>query len=181
MAWNKRKLLAYSLETPDLRSRCQQGWMLLKYVRNNLFHVSYVISGGFAVTLWCISITPISTFIFTWHSFSVHWCYCSVTQSCPPLYDPIGLHARLPCPSPSPWACSNACPLSQWCQPTISSSVVPFSSCLQSCPAPGSFPMSEFFTSGGQSIRASASASVLLMNIQDWFPLARRDKKAFLS
>ena len=79
-------------------------------------------------------------------------------------------HARLPCPSPTPRACSNSCPLSQWCHPTISSSVVPFSSCFQSFPASGSFPMSQFFTSGGTSIGASALASVLPMNIQDWFP-----------
>ena len=72
------------------------------------------------------------------------------------------------CPSPTPRACSNSCPLSQWCHPTISSSVVPFS-CLLSFPASGSFPVSQFFTSGGQSI--GASASVLPMNIQDWFPL----------
>ena len=82
---------------------------------------------------------------------------------------PHGLqHARLPCPSPSPRACSNSCPLSRWCHPTISSSVVPFSSCLQSFPASGSFLMSQFFAPGGQSIGASASASVLPMNIQDW-------------
>ena len=80
-------------------------------------------------------------------------------------------HARLPCPSSFPGACSNSCPLSQWCHPTISSSVVPFSSRLQSFPASGSFPMSQLFTSGGQSIGASALASVLPMNIQDWFPL----------
>ena len=80
-------------------------------------------------------------------------------------------HARLPCPSPTPRACSNSCPSSRWCHPTISSSVVPFSSCLQSFPAWGSFPMSQFSASGGQSIGASASASVLPMNIQDWFPL----------
>ena len=80
-------------------------------------------------------------------------------------------HARLPCPSPSPGACSNSCPLSQWCHPTISSSVIPFSSCLKSSPASGSLPMSQHFASGGQSIGASASASVLPMNIQDWFPL----------
>ena len=85
---------------------------------------------------------------------------------------PHGLqHARLPCPSPTPRAWSNSCPLSQWCHPTSSSSVVPFPSCLQSFPASGSFPMSQFFTSGGQSIGASVSASVLPMNIQDWFPL----------
>ena len=77
-------------------------------------------------------------------------------------------HARLPCPSPSPRACSNSCPLSRWCHPTISSSVVPFSSCLQSFPASGSFPMSWLFTSGGQ-IGASASTWVLSVNIQCWF------------
>ena len=80
-------------------------------------------------------------------------------------------HARLPCPSPTPGAYSNSCPSSQWCHPTISSSVVPFSSLLQSFPASGSFPMSQFFTSGGQSFGVSVSASVLPMNIQDWFPL----------
>ena len=80
-------------------------------------------------------------------------------------------HARPPCPSPTPGAYSNSCPLSQWCHPTISSSVVPFSSCLWSFPASGSFLMSQLFTSGGQSIGASVSASILLMNIQDWFPL----------
>ena len=85
---------------------------------------------------------------------------------------PHGLqHARLPCPSPSPRACSNSCPLSQWFPPTISSSVMPFSSCLQSFPLSGSFLMSWFFALGSQSIGASASASVLLMNIQGWFPL----------
>ena len=80
-------------------------------------------------------------------------------------------HARLPCPLSSPGACSNPCPLSLWCHPTISSSVIPFSSCLQSFPASGSFPMSQFFTLGGQNIGVSASPSVLPMNNQDWFPL----------
>ena len=85
---------------------------------------------------------------------------------------PHGLqHARLHCPLPTPRACSNSCPLSRWCHPTISSSVNPFSSCLQSFPASGSFLMSQFFTSGGQSNGASASASILPMNIQNWFPL----------
>ena len=85
---------------------------------------------------------------------------------------PHGLHhARPPCSSPTPGACSNSCPLSRWCHPTISSSVVPFSFHLQSFPASGSFPMSHFFISGGQIIGVSASASVLPMNIQDWFPL----------
>ena len=85
---------------------------------------------------------------------------------------PHGLqHARLPCPSPNSGACSNSCPLSQWCHSTISSSVIPFSSCPQSFPASGSFLMSRLFASGGQSIGVSASAWVLPMNIQDWFPL----------
>ena len=85
---------------------------------------------------------------------------------------PHGLqHARLPWPSPSPGACSNSCPLSQWCHPTISSSVVTFSSCLQSFPASGSFPVSWLSASDGQSVGASPWASALPMNIQDWFPL----------
>ena len=85
---------------------------------------------------------------------------------------PRGLqYIRLPRPSPSPKACSNSCPLSQGCHPTISSSAIPYSSCLQSFPASGYFLMSLLLTSGGQSVRASASASVLLMSIQDWFPL----------
>ena len=80
-------------------------------------------------------------------------------------------HARLSCPSPIPGACSNSCPLSRWGHPTISSSVIPFSSYLQSFPASGSFLMSQLFASGGQSIGVSASTSVFPMNIQDWFPL----------
>ena len=105
-------------------------------------------------------------------AFCTFCCYCSVTQSCLTLWDLHGLqHTRPPCPSPSPGACSNSCLLSQWYHPTISSSVVPFSSCLQSFPASGSILMSWLFTSGGQNIGGSASASVLPMNIQDWFPL----------
>ena len=80
-------------------------------------------------------------------------------------------HTRPPCPSPTPGVYPNPCPLSQWCHSTISSSVIPFSSCLQSSPTSGSFQMSQFFTSGGQSTGVSASASFLPINIQDWFPL----------
>ena len=80
-------------------------------------------------------------------------------------------HARFPYPSLFPWVCSNPCPLSQWGHPTISSSVAPFFSCSQSLPASRSFPISQFFASGGQSIGASTSAPVLPMNIQDWLPL----------
>ena len=80
-------------------------------------------------------------------------------------------HTRPPCPSLTPGVYSNSCPSSRWCHPSISSSVIPFSSRLQSFPASGSFQMSQFFASGGQSIRVSTSAPVLTMNIQDWFPL----------
>ena len=100
--------------------------------------------------------------------------YSSVQFSVSVVSDSLQPHgpqlARLPCPSPTPGACSNSCSLSRWCHPTVSSSVVS-TSCLQSFLASGSFPMSQFFTSGGQSIGVSASASVLPMNIQDWFPL----------
>ena len=89
---------------------------------------------------------------------------------------PHGLqHDRLPYPSPTPGAYANSSPSSQWCHPTISSFVIPFYSCLQSFPASGSFPMSQFFASGGLNIGVSASASVLPTNIQDWFPLGLTD------
>ena len=92
---------------------------------------------------------------------------CSVVSN---SLQPHGLQqARLPCPSPSPRACSNSCSLSWWCHPTLSSSVIPFSSCLQSFPASGSFPMSQLFPSDGQSV--GASASILPMNIKGWSPL----------
>ena len=97
--------------------------------------------------------------------------YYSITQLCLTLR-PHGLqHTWLPCPSLSPWVCWNSCPLSWWYHPTISSSVVPFSSWPQSFPASGSFQMSWLFESGGQSVGASASAPVLPINIQGWFPL----------
>ena len=101
----------------------------------------------------------------SWTQFS-HWV---VSDS---LWTHGLQHVRLPCPSPTPGAYSNSCPLSRWCHPNIPSSVIPFSfPSLWSFPASGSFPMSQFFTSGGQSIGVSASASVLPMKIQDWFPL----------
>ena len=97
--------------------------------------------------------------------------FSSVTQSSLTL-QPQGLqHARPPCSSPTPGVYPNSCPLSRWYHPTISFSIVPFSSCLQSFPASGSFPVSQLFTSGGQSIGVSASTSVLPMNTQDWSPL----------
>ena len=100
-----------------------------------------------------------------------HASHLSCSGMSEPL-QPRGLqHARLPCPSSTCRACSNSSPVSWWCHPTISSSVVPFSSCLQCFPTSGSFLMSQFLTSGGQSSGVSALASVLPMNIQDWFPL----------
>ena len=108
-------------------------------------------------------------------TFFIYLGYASVQFSCSVMSNslrPQGLqHATLPCPSPTPGACSNSCPWSWWCHPNILSSVIPFFSCLQSFPAPGSFQMSQFFASGGQSIGFSASTSVLPMNIQDWYPL----------
>ena len=104
---------------------------------------------------------------------SWHYLRTSVQISCSVVSDSLRPHglqdARPPCPSPTPGACSNSWPLSWWCHPTISSSFVPFSSCFQSFPASESFQMSQFFASGGQGIGASASASVLPMNIQDWW------------
>ena len=101
-------------------------------------------------------------------SISAQFSHSVVSDS---LWPHGSQHARLPCPSPNPRAYSSSCPLSRWGRLTISSSVVPFSSCLQSLPASRSFQMSQFFASGGQRIGVSASASVLPKNIQDWFPL----------
>ena len=123
-------------------------------------HVTQLIWWKF---MWCGTEKMVTKYLW--------YCYCSVTQSCPALWD----YTRLPCPSLSPRACSNSCPLSQGCHPTISSSVVPFSSCLQSFPASGSFLMSWLFTSGAQNSGASASAFILSMNIQDWFLLGLTD------
>ena len=95
--------------------------------------------------------------------------FSSVAQSCLTLWDPM--NCSMPGPPVHPRVCPNPCPLSRWWQPTISSSVVPFSSCPQSFPASGSFQMSQLFASGGQSIGVAASTSVLLINFQDWFPL----------
>ena len=113
----------------------------------------------------------IHKYIYTHICIYIH--LTSVQFSCSVMFNSLrshGLqHARLPCPSPTSRACSNSCPSSWWCHPTISSSVVPFSFCLQSFPPSGSFSMSQSFATGGQSIGALASAS-LPMNTQDWFP-----------
>ena len=113
--------------------------------------------------LWICHLTIAKIFIGS-YQFN-----CSVMSN---ILQPHGLqHVKLLCLSPAPEVCLNSCWSSQWCHPTISSFVITFSSCLQSFPTSGSFPRSQFFTSGGRSIGASALASVLPMNIQDWFPL----------
>ena len=102
--------------------------------------------------------------------FSMYYQFISIAQLCLTLCNPMQ-QVRLPCPSPTPRICSDSCPSSRWCHQTISSSVIPLFSCLQSFPASRSFLRSQFFSSGGQSFGASASASVLPINIQDWSPL----------
>ena len=125
--------------------------------------------------LWAFGLFPIFCFCFAIMNKASVDSLQSVQFSRSVMSDclrPHGLqHARLPYPSPTPRDFSNSCPSSQWCHTTISSSVVPFSLCLQSFPESGFFPVTQFFTSGGQSVGISASASVPLMNIQDWFPL----------
>ena len=125
-----------------------QGWNPSLHCRQILYHLSH--QGSPTGTIGSVQFS------------------CSVVTN---SWRPQLQHTRPPCPSPTPGVYSNSCPLSQWCHPTISSSVVPFSSCPQSFPASGSFPMSQFFTSGGQSIGVSASTSVFPMNIQGLFPL----------
>ena len=141
------------------RFRAAQGVQVIYFVVNSLNYVEA-----------CI-------IYFNWILFLTDNLFFSRSVVSDSLW-PRGLqHARLPCPSPSPRHCLNSCPWSRWCQPTISSSVVSFSSCLQFFPASGSFLLSQVFTSGGQSIGASASASVLPVNIQlisfsiHWFDL----------
>ena len=102
---------------------------------------------------------------------SVEFSSSVMSDSCSSLQSHEPQHTRPSCPSPTPSVYSNSCPLSQWCHPGISSSVFPFSSCPQSLPASGSFPVSQLFSSGGQSTGVSALASVLPVNIQDWSPL----------
>ena len=114
-----------------------------------------------------------SIVFLTLQLYGAIFCCLSVRFSRLVVSDTLQPHG-LPCPSPTPRVYSNSCPWSRWCHPTISS-VVPFSSCLQSLPASGSFQMSQFFTPSGQSIGVSASASVLPMNIQDWFPFGWTD------
>ena len=118
----------------------------------------------FKILLWISSYT-----VYYLNQFSSVQFSCTVVSNS--LWPCGPQHARFPCLSPSTGVYSNSCPLHQWCHPIISSSVIPFSSCLQSFPASGSFQISWSFASGGQSTGVSASASVFPMNIQDWFPL----------
>ena len=118
------------------------------------------------------------TSAFHWNLFLLFFSHKVMSNS---LWLYILQHSKLPCPSLPPRVFSNSCPLSQWYHPTISSSVVPFSSCPQSFPESGSFPMSWLFISGGQSIEPSASASVLAMNIHCWFPLGLTGSISLLS
>ena len=126
----------------------------------NPYHVPAIILGTRNTAV------PKLTKIFPFHG--VQFSFSVVSDS---LWPHESQHTRPPCPSPSPWVHPNSCASSRWCHPAISSSVVPFSSCSQSLPASGSFPMSQLFSWGGQSIGVSASASVLPMNTQDWSPL----------
>ena len=119
---------------------------------------------------WGLSLNPCEYLLLGKDFSSVQFSHSVMSDS---LW-PHGLqHARLPCPSPAPGTCSSSCAQSWWCHPIVSSSVDSFSSCLQSFPASGSLIMSQFFSSGGQSIGASASASVLPVRIQNWFPLGQ--------
>ena len=134
-------------------------WFISKSVLPVFSSKTFIVSG--------VTFRSLTHFEFIF-LYGVSCCCYSITSKSLQLH---GLqHIRLPCPSPSPRVCSNSCPLSQWCRPTISSCVVPFSSYLQSFPASGFFSLNQHFASGGQSTGASASASVLPMNIQDWYP-----------
>ena len=128
------------------------------------------INNCFYISFWILNFHECFYFTFLIDPLLLFSCSVGRSHGLQHSLWPHGLqHTRLPCPSPPPRACSNSCPLSWWCYPTISSSVVPFSFCLQSFPASGSFLMSQLFASGGQTI--GTSSSVLPMNIQGWFPL----------
>ena len=121
--------------------------------------------------LWTLRYMYFLIFFIYICSYNFFFIYVSVVQSLSCVLPHELQHIRLPCLSLSPRVCSNSCPLSQWCQPSILSSVTQFFSGPQSCPASGAFPINQLFPSGGQSVRVSTSASAIPMNIQDWFPL----------
>ena len=144
--------------------------MLLECVSKGvIIHISIAVHKCVPFIISSLALDIIDVFNNTNSSYySVQFSRSVVSDSLRP-HEPQ--HARPPCPSPTPGVYPNSCPLNRWCHPTISSSVVPFSSCPQSLPASGSFQMSQLFASGGQNIGVSASTSVLPMNTQDWFPL----------
>ena len=143
----------------------EKGFLLLVTA---FCHKKFLPTFNSQMCLWYEMSVEFISFHMLIHFSSVQFSHSVVSDS----LQPHGLqHTRLPCKSPTPGTCSNSCPSSQWCHPTILSSIVPFSSCLQSFPASGSFPVSQFFALDGQSIGVSASALVLPMNIWDWFPL----------
>ena len=154
--------------------------MLYLFV-TNLHPFSVWISASFLVFPWLWHFWRVKTsYLLNVPQFVLIWCFLvvqfsSVQSSCSAMSDSLWphelQHARPPCPSPTPGVHPNSCASSWWCHPAISSSVAPFSSCPQSLPASGSFPMSHLFAWGGQSIGVSASASVLPKNTQDWSPL----------
>ena len=139
----------------DLSTMSHPSWAALHSVADSFIELREPLHHDKAVIVKGIGYTPTSSVLVMSDSLRPH-----VLQ-----------HTRPPCPSPTPEVFPNSCPLSRWCHPAISSSVVPFSSHLQSFPASGSFPLNQFFASDGQSIEVSASTWVLPMNIQDWFPL----------
>ena len=146
------------------------SWGKMVLLQTSLLELVFAASHRFWIFMLLFSFVCRHSLI----SLVIHWLlqFSSVHSVVSDSLWPHGLQrARLPCTSPSPGACSNSCPLSLWCHPTTSSSAIPFFSCFQSFPASGSFQMSQFFTSGGQSIGASASVWGLSMNIKDWFPL----------
>ena len=157
-----KRILRNCLLGSQMRYKHTHNFVLLWYTHTTL-HSEFV----WIKNYYCYHIILLRQLSISLDSSSVQFS-CSVMSDS--LW-PYGLqHARPPCLSPSSGVYSNSCLLSWWCHPTVSASVILFS-CLQSFPASGSFPMSQFFVSGGQSIGVSASASVLPMNIQDWYPL----------
>ena len=143
-------------------------WIYEENVKINRRQSSKGINYDWALGLFLWVLTPLYVVLKSqFLSVQFSWSHPVVSDS---LWPHELWHARPPCPSPTPGVYSNSCPSSQWCHPAISSSVIPFSSCPQSLPTSGSFPMSQLFTWGSQSIGASASASALPMNTQDWSP-----------
>ena len=174
-----------SLSPRDCSNSCPLSWWYHPTISSSVARFSPLSTNNARVgvkchTLWvvrdCISdsspsLNILPQYILDWELHEGSFQFSSVAQLCPTLWDPMDCSMPGSLSNASTRVYSNSCPLSQWCHPTISSCVVLFSSCLQSFPASGSFQMSHFFVSGGQSFGVSASASVLPMNIWDGFPL----------